>query len=54
MKNLHFYIHQNFLVIIQIILSRMAKKKNNIFGAALGKILDAKMLKKVTTKGEAI
>jgi hypothetical protein len=54
LKNLHFYIHQNFLVVVQIILSRMARKKSNVFGVLLDKVLDSKMLKKVTTKGEAI
>lgn len=32
----------------------MARKKSNIFGLQLDKVLDAKMLKKVQTKGEAI
>jgi hypothetical protein len=32
----------------------MIKKKGNYWAANLGKTLDAKMLKKVKTKGEAI
>jgi hypothetical protein len=32
----------------------MAHKKTNVFGIQLDKVLDSKMLKKVTTKGEAI
>jgi hypothetical protein len=49
-----FFSHQNFLIIIQILITRMLKKKGNYWAANLNKLLDVKMLKKVRTKGEAI
>ena len=54
LKNLVFFSHQNFLIIVQILITRMVKKKGNFWATNLNKMLDAKMLKKVKTKGEAI
>ena len=52
LKNLFFYIHQNFLIVIQIMLSRMETKKGNIWATNLEKILEQKVMKKLTNKGE--
>ena len=54
LKNLVFFTHQNFLILMQILLSRMVKQKGNQWSANLNKTLDTKILKKVKTKGEAV
>jgi hypothetical protein len=60
LKNLLFFTHQNFLILIQILLTRMVKQKSGSGGSAntwatnLEKVLDTKMLKRVKTKGEAV
>lgn len=47
-----FYVHQNFLIIIQIMLSRMVIKKGNYWAQNLEKTVDSKILKKLQNKGE--
>jgi uncharacterized lipoprotein YmbA len=68
LKNLMFFTHQNLLIVIQILLNRMvikntddkqqesgnSKKSQNYWASTLQQIVNAKMLKKVKTKGEAI
>lgn len=40
LKNLFFYIHQNFLIVIQIMLSRMVIKKGNFWATNCEKTLE--------------
>lgn len=54
LKNLVFFTHQNYLIQIQIMLSRITSPSQNQWSQTLQKITDAKMLKKVRTKGEAV
>jgi len=54
LKNLFFYVHQNFLIVIQIMLSRMPTKgkASNLWASTLQKILNEKLMKKLVNKGE--
>jgi hypothetical protein len=54
LKNLLFYIHQNFLVILQVMLSRMLKKQGNFWAENIQKMVDSKIHKKTANKTEAI
>jgi hypothetical protein len=69
LKNLMFFTHQNLLIVIQILLSRMvvgpqdstslsvpngSKKFSNYWANNLQQITTTKMIKKLKTKGEAI
>lgn len=48
-----FYIHQQFLIVIQITLSRIAKKNSSSWESNLQKTVDQKILKKMKSKSEA-
>ena len=57
LKNLFFYIHQNFLVAAKFILSRIIKKDEtpkNIWISNLKKIIDSKISKIIKNKSEAV
>jgi len=55
LKNLLFFTHQNLLIVVQILLNRMVPgKKGNYWATNLQAIINAKMVKKVKTKGEAV
>ena len=53
LKNLMFYIHQKFLIVICITLSRIVQKKQSSWETTLQKIVDTKILKKLKNKQEA-
>ena len=53
LKNLMFYIHQKFLIVICITLSRIVQKKQSSWESTLQKIVDTKILKKLKNKLEA-
>ena len=53
LKNLMFYIHQKFLIVICITLSRIVQKKQSSWESTLQKIVDTKILKKLKNKVEA-
>ena len=54
LKNLMFYIHQKFLIVICITLSRIVQKKQSSWENSLQKIVDTKILKKLKNKSEAV
>ena len=54
LKNLLFFTHQNLLIVVQILLNRMVAGKSNYWATNLAAIVNAKMAKKVKTKGEAV
>ena len=53
LKNLMFYIHQQFLIVISITLSRMVVKRSSSWEVQLGRTVDTKILKKLKNKSEA-
>ena len=53
LKNLMFYIHQKFLIIICITLARVVVKKASSWENQLQKTVDTKILKKLKSKNEA-
>lgn len=53
LKNLIFYIHQKFLIIISITLSRIVNKGSSTWEAALKQTVDQKILKKLKNKEDA-
>lgn len=57
LKNLLFFTHQNLLVVIQILLNRMVNgtsAKKNFWASQLQTTVNAKMVRKLKTKGEAV
>jgi len=52
LKNLLFYIHQNFLIVVSVTLSRIINKKQSNWEEQLLKTLGEKMLKKLKNKTE--
>ncbi len=54
LKNLLFFTHQNLLIVVQILLNRMLLGKSNYWASNLQAVVNAKMVKKVKTKGEAV
>ena len=53
LKNLMFYIHQQFLIVICITLSRMVVKRQSSWEIQLGRTVDTKILKKLKNKNDA-
>lgn len=53
LKNLMFYVHQKFLILISITLSRIVAKGSSSWEEALRKIVGDKILKKMKNKDEA-
>ena len=53
LKNLMFYIHQQFLIVISITLSRIVNKHASSWEAQLKKTVDGKILKKLKNKNDA-
>jgi hypothetical protein len=53
LKNLMFYIHQKFLIIISITLSRIVNKGTSTWEATLKQTVDQKILKKLKNKEDA-
>ena len=53
LKNLMFYIHQKFLIVISITLARIVHKNKNSWESQLRKLVDTKILKKMKNKGDA-
>lgn len=57
LKNLLFFTHQNLLIMIQITLTRIMSrtmKTSNQYAQSLSRVIDAKIIKKIKTKGEAV
>ena len=53
LKNLMFYIHQQFLIVINITLSRIVHKQASSWETQLKSIVDHKILKKLSNKDDA-
>ena len=53
LKNLMFYIHQQFLIVISITVSRIVNKRASSWEAQLKKTVDGKILKKLKNKNDA-
>ena len=53
LKNLMFYIHQQFLIVISITLSRMVLKRQSSWEINLSRTVDTKILKKLKNKTDA-
>lgn len=53
LKNLMFYIHQNFLILTSITLSRIVAKGVSLWEETLRQIISTKSLKKIKNKEEA-
>ena len=54
LKNLMFYIHQQFLIVICITLTRIINKKQSSWERQLRSTVDTKILKKLKNKDDAM
>lgn len=53
LKNLMFYIHQKFLIVISITLARIVAKNKSSWESQLKKLVEGKVLKKMKNKQDA-